>query len=241
MSSTTPGTTPTTQPIPANPTTSYTFIVCLPAGTDPQFLGALAHARLAAGGYAATGQVNYFPTLTRARRFSRPQMTVTSGAPIGQLDLDGMRRAAANAAAFTWQRWNYVVAGTPIAKPFWVFVDKHLADQRRYPLAQAKADYLNQPRITAMRAFNALPNNGGELPTGELEAFQAGANTYVNIGQLAAVVADGVAALDGSFLTPASTRLADQLTYLHDANRHLARLPAAQPIAAVAVTPAAQP
>lgn len=234
-------TSPTTQPTPTNPTTSRTFVVCLPTGTDPEFLPALAHARLATGGYTATGQVNHFLTFTRARRFARPQITSTSGAPVGQLDLDGMRRAAAVAAAFTWQRWNYVVAGTPVAKPFWVFVDRHRADERRYPLVQAKRDYVNQPRITAMRAFNALPNNGGELPTGELEALQAGLNTYATLGQLAAVVADGVAALDGSFFTPASTRLDDQLTYLHHANHHLAGLPAAQPIVAVAVTPLAQP
>jgi hypothetical protein len=235
----------TTAPTSAQPSTDqavHTFIVCLPTNTDPAFLPALAHARLSTGGYTALGPVSHFPATTRrARRLIDLRKGFTCGGPIGLLDLDAMRRSAAAAAAQTWQYWNYVVAGTPIARPFWAFLDRHRADASRYPLEQAQRDYLTQPRVVAMRAFNALPQNGGILPTAELEAFQAGLTTYATLGQLAAVVADGVATADGVFLTPATTRLDDQLTYLHHANHHLASLPADQPIAAFAVTTAAQP
>ncbi|GIF01992.1 hypothetical protein [Paractinoplanes rishiriensis] len=212
-----------------------TVIVCLPINTDPQFLPALGHARLATAGYTVLGTVLRFPAPgRRARKHLDVHHGFTCAGPIGLLDLDGMRRAAAAAAAQTWQHWNYIVAGTPIARPWWVFADRYIADPARYPIAQAQQDYLTQPRILAMRAFNALHHNA--LPTGELEALQQGLNTYATLGQLAAVAADGLATADGCILIPASTRLDDQLTYLHHANHHLAALPANQPITAYAVT-----
>jgi hypothetical protein len=177
------------------------------------------------GGYSGLGPVSLFPAATRrTRRLMDFCKGRTSGGPIGLLDLAHMRAGATAAAVGTWQHWDYIVAGTPLARSFWMFLDRHRADVNRYPLAQAQHDYLTQPRIIAMRAFNALPH-GAALPTSELEAFQAGLNTYATLGQLAAVVADGVVAADGVFLTPVSTRLDDQLTFLHHANHHLASGP----------------
>jgi hypothetical protein len=220
---------------PANPAPVRTVVVCLPVNAEPQVLPALARARLATAGYTVLGTVLRFPAPGRqARKHLDVHQGFTCGGPVGLLDLDGMRRAAAAAAAQTWQHWDYIVAGTPIARPWWVFADRHRADPARYPIARAQQDYLTQPRVMAMRAFNALHHNG--LPTGELEALQQGLNTYATLGQLAAVAADGVATLDGRVLTPASTRLDDQLVYLHQANHHLAALSANQPITAYAVT-----
>jgi hypothetical protein len=220
---------------PTSPAPARTVVVCLPVNAEPQLLPALAHARLATAGYTVLGTVLRFPAPGRqARKHLDVHQGYTCGGPVGLLDLDGMRRAAAAAAAQTWQHWNYIVAGTPFARPWWHFADRHRADPARYPVAQAQQDYLTQPRVMAMRAFNALHHNA--LPTGELEALQQGLNTYATLGQLAAVAADGVATLDGRVLTPTSTRLDDQLTYLHHANHHLAALSANQPITAYAVT-----
>jgi hypothetical protein len=229
-------TTAPTRTQPGTATTVNTVVVCLPTDTDPRFASALAHARLTTGGYTPCGPVSHFRAASRrTRRLIACRNGVACGGPIGLLDLDGMRRNAAAAAVQLWQLWHYVVAGTPLARPFWVFLDRYRADPDGYPLARAQRDYLTQPRLVAMRAFNALPH-GGTLPTGELEALQAGRHTYATLAQLSAVVADGVATTDGRFLTPATTRLEDQLAYLHHANLHLASLPPQQPIAAFAVT-----
>ena len=75
-----------------------------------------------------------------------------------------------------------------------------------------------------------------ELPTAALEIFQAGHGTYVNVAALAAVPADGLAALHGvGYLTTTSERLADQLTYLREANRHIDGLHPSHPLAAMAI------
>lgn len=219
----------------SNTAPARTVVVCLPVNTNPQLLPALAHARLATAGYTVLGTVLRFPAPgRRARKNLDVHHDFTTGGPIGLLDLDNMRRAAAAAAAQTWQHWSYIVADTPIARPWWFFADRHRADSARYPVVQAQQDYFTQPRLLAMRAFNALHHNA--LPTDELEALQQGLNTYTTLGQLSAVAADGVATADGRVLTPASTRLDDQLTYLHEANHYLAALPANQPITAYAVT-----
>ncbi|GIH16136.1 hypothetical protein [Rugosimonospora africana] len=219
----------------------HTFIICLPNTIAPPLLPALAHARLTTGGYTPRGPVPYFATSTRrTRRLIDRWRGHTSGGPIELLDLDRMRGLAATAATHTWHRWAYVVSGTPAAKPFWHFVDRHRADEGRYPLTRAQQDYLSQPRITAIRAFNALPQGGG-IPTDQLEALQAGLTTYVTIAQLSAVVADGMATAEGDFFTPVSSRLDHQLTFLHHANHHLAGLPRDAPVAAIAVACHPQP
>ncbi|GIH16344.1 hypothetical protein [Rugosimonospora africana] len=223
---------------PSNPSRPrdhlHTFIVTLPSAVAPSLLAALATARLRRGGYRPRGPVPVFPTSTRrSGRLIDRWRGYTSGGPIGLLDLDGMRRAAVIAATHTWHRWSYVVAGTPAAKPFWHFADRYGGD--RYPLARARRDYLSQPRISAIRAFNAAPYNPGHLPVDHLEALQVGLSTYVTIAELSAVVGDGVVTAEGYFFVPESGRVEDQLTFLHHANRYLAGLPRETPIAAIAV------
>ena len=84
-----------------------------------------------------------------------------------------------------------------------------------------------------MMAHNAMPGQR-QLPTAELEAFQAGYGTYVNLAWLAAVPGDGYVPTPDELLTPRSQRLADQLAFLHQANAHLAKLPRDAHLVAVA-------
>jgi hypothetical protein len=91
-----------------------------------------------------------------------------------------------------------------------------------------------------MTAFNALPTRPCDLPTGGLEAFQAGCNTFATLAWLTAVPADGLATTSmsahGGWLTPATSRLDDQLAYLHVANTYLVRLPRNTTVVAMAIT-----
>ena len=212
-----------------------TAVVCLPATTTPATLAAQATATLAARGLTTSGVLPHFPTRTRRTgKLVDSWNGLTSGGPIKLLDLDGMRtRAAANAAA-EWLLWQQVVAGTKPAQPFWSFLDRHTADERRYPLRKAQADYLAQPRVLAMTAYNAIPGRPYQLPTSYLEAFQAGYGTYTSLAWLAAVPGDGIAPQPGGWLTTRSQRLADVLDYLATANRHLAQLTRDMHLVAVA-------
>jgi hypothetical protein len=219
--------------------TVRTVVVCLPPHTEPRLLPELATTKLRMRGLTTGGVLPHFVTRTRrASKLIDRWNAITSGGPIRLLDLDCMRRNAAAAAAAQWLLWQRVVAGTKPAQPFWFFADKHAADPRRYPVQRAKADYLAQPRILAMTAFNALPHRLVELPTPALEALQAGYGTYINLAWLAAVPADGLAPADGEhggWLTARSERLADQLAYLTAANTHLANLHPDVPLVAVAI------
>ena len=215
--------------------TMGTAVVCLPPGTPATTLAAQAAATLAARGLSTSGVLPHFLTHTRRTgKLVDRWNGLTSGGPIKLLDLYGMRTRAAAGAAAEWLLWNQVVAGTRPAQPFWAFVDRHHADQQRYPLGRAQADYLAQPRILAMTAHNAIPGQPCPLPTTHLEAFQAGCGTYVNLAWLAAVPGDGFAPQRGGWLTNRSQRLADLLDYLSIANAHLAQLPRDAHLVAVA-------
>jgi hypothetical protein len=202
------------------------IIVCLPKGTPTDQLAATATARLTAAPLASTGPAGHFTVTTRLRRGSllQPWKDTAAGGPIGLLDLDAMRAAARNLFWCRHQIWQQVAAGTPAAKPFWTFVDRHRADPATYPLARAQQHYQAQPRIAAMRTYNALPNRIMEVPTSHLEAFQAGGHTYAHLGWLSAVPADAMLTLDGRYLAPTSERLDARLSYLDKANKHLSTL-----------------
>jgi hypothetical protein len=211
-----------------------TAVVCLPAETPISALTERATASIQAHGLATSGVLPHFHS--RTRRVSKLidlWEGLTSGGPVKLLDLDVTRARAARDAAGDWLLWNEVVARLRPAQPFWSFLDRHRADERRYPLAKAQADYRAQPQVLAMMAHNAMPGRR-QLPTAELEGFQAGYGTYVDLAWLAAVPGDGYLPTPGALLTPRSERLADQLTYLHQANGHLAQLPRAAHLVAVA-------
>jgi hypothetical protein len=222
-------------PLPARIT--HTAVVCLPADTATADLPDRATAALADRGLPATGVLPHFVTRTRrtGKLIDRWQ-GLTCGGPIRLLDLDAMRRNAVAAAAAEWLLWHQVVADTKPANPFTWYVDKHRADPGRYPVDRARPDYLAQPRILAMNAYNALPHRPCPLPTSALEALQAGCTTYLNLAWLAAVPADGLAPEHGGWLSTRSERLADQLAYLSTANAHLTALHQTAQLVAVAVT-----
>jgi hypothetical protein len=207
-----------------------TVIVCLPANIVPGSLPEAAARELAVRGVDTDGVVQHFLAGIRSPRIRLADCWEdrTSGGPLRLLDLTRMRDIAQCAAAVQWLGWQAVVEGTRPARPFWHFTDRHQANPRRYTMDQAWDDYLSQERVIKMTAFNAMPNHTYPLPVEDLELFQAGYDTYVRAAWLAAVPANGMAIADTTlgdaekhWLTPRSERLADQLEYLRDANRHL--------------------
>jgi hypothetical protein len=201
-------------------------IVCLPKATPTDQLATTAIAQLGSTPLTTSGPAGHFPISTRLRRGSlvQPWHDTAAGGPIRLLDLDAMRTAARNAHWYRWHIWQRVAEGTRPAQPFWHFADRHHAEPAKYSLAKAQQHYLAQPRVAAMRTYNALPNKIMALPTSHLEAFQAGAHAYAHLGLLLAVPADGMLTLDGRYLAATSGRLADQLSYLDSAQGHLTTL-----------------
>lgn len=220
--------------------TVHTVIVCLPDGTAtanlrPWAIGAVLNRRIHHP-FFTEGVVPHFAVRTRrTTKLVDCWQGLTSGGPVKLLDLDAMRRNAVAAAAAEWLLWDAVVKGTKPAQPFWFYADRHRAEPGRYPLDRARRDYLAQPRILAMAAYNAIPRQPCPLPTSALEAFQAGHTSYLNLAWLAAVPADVLAPEHGGYLSTGSERLADQLDYLRAANAHLAGLRPDTPLVAVAV------
>ncbi len=200
----------------------YIVIVCLPADGATPDTTARAGAVLVRHQWPVhAGTVRHFAVASRRDtalidRHGR----MAAGGPIRLLDLAGMRTRAQQAASARWQVWRQVVAGTPTARPFWHFVQRHGDNPNRYPLAQAQQDYLAQPRLLAMAAHNAVPGQPCPLPTGELEALQTGGPAYATLGWLQAVPTDALCTSD-HWCTPTSGRLADVTGYLAAVNRWL--------------------
>ena len=226
----------------------HTVLVCLPDTPEPRHAVEAATTHLALRGVTADGVMPHFTPrrtgglrgMLRTRQLIDMWQDTTAGGPIRLLDLTGMRLRAQAQAATQWLIWHHTVAGTKPAQPFWAFAQRHLDDPNGYPLSKAQQQYLTQPRVQAMTAFNALPDRPCDLPTDCLEAFQAGQNTFALLAWLTAVPADGVATTSmsahGGWLTPATGRLEDQLAYLRDANAYLERLSRDTTVVAMATT-----
>jgi hypothetical protein len=213
-------------------------IVCLPKAIPTDQLTNTALARLGSTPLTTSGPAGHFPISTRLRRGSlvQPWHDTAAGGPIRLLDLDTMRTAARNAHWYRWHIWQRVVEGTQAAQPFWHFADRRRAEPAKHSLAKAQQHYLAQPRVAAMRTYNALPNKIMALPTSHLEAFQAGAHAYAHVGLLSAVPAHGMLTLDGRYLATSSGRLADQLSYLDSAQAQLTTLSSRDHLVALAAT-----
>ena len=202
-------------------------IVCLPQATPTDQLAAAAIARLGSTTAVTNASpAGHFPVNTRLRRGSlvQPWHNIAAGGPVRLLNLDTMRAAARNASWHRWHIWKRVVDGTRPAQPYWHFLDRHRDEPARYSLTKAQRHYLAQPRVAAMRTYNALPNKVLTVSTGDLEAFQTGAHAYAHLGLLAAVPATGMLTLDGRYLAATSGRLADRLSYLDSAQAELTKL-----------------
>src|SRR5262249_12539414 len=148
------------------------IIVCLSKETPTDLLAAAA-VQLGATPLTSTGPAGHFPTSTRMRRRSlvAPWRNTAAGGPIRLLDLAAMRTTARTAYWYRWHIWQRVVDGTRPAQPYWMFLDRHRADPTRYSLDKARQQYLAQPRVAAMRTYNALPNKIMTVTTSQLEAF----------------------------------------------------------------------
>jgi hypothetical protein len=215
------------------PNASRVTIVCLPQATAVDALESTAAALLPAS--SAPSLVSHFRTSRRlfTGKLLHASKHTAAGGPRGLLDLDAM--AAAGRASYYRRAvvWHQVVAQTRIAQPFWTFLDRHLADPKKYTLDQAQQGYLAQPRIAAMRTYNLLPNRVMDLPTDHLEAFQAGLDTYTHLGGLTAVPANALITTTGEHLYPATGRLSDLLTFLDQAHAHLRTLTCTHPLVAL--------
>lgn len=206
------------------PTASRVTIVCLPQATAVDDLESTAAKLLPAA--STPSLVSHFRTSRRlfTGKLLHASKHTTAGGPLGLLDLNAM---AAAGRASHYRRavvWHQVVAQTRIAQPFWMFLDRHQADPKKYTIQQAQQAYLAQPRIAAMRTYNLLPNRIMVLPTDHLEAFQAGLDTYTHLGGLTAVPANALITTTGKHLKPATGRLSDLLTFLDQAHNHLRTL-----------------
>jgi hypothetical protein len=202
-------------------------IVCLPTATPTGQLAATAITHLRSAAPRANASLaGHFLVSTRLRRRSlvRPWHDTAAGGPIRLLDLDAMRIGGRDAFWCRWKIWRRVVEGTRPAQPYWHFVDRHRNEPVAFRLTKAQGQYLAQPRVIAMRTYNALPNKVMPLPTSHLEAFQVGADAYAHLGLLAAVPADGLVTLDGRCLAATTGRLADRLSYLDRAQGELTQL-----------------
>ncbi|MEV6494476.1 hypothetical protein AB0M20_38520 [Actinoplanes sp. NPDC051633] len=205
---------------------SHVTVVCLPADTPADSLIATAHQRLAAHRHLGLDLTRLFTTATRwrRRRLLWPAPRAAAGGPLRLLRLDAQRAAAGVEHWHRWSFWNQIVAGTKPAQPYWVFLERHTDAPKRYPLAKARGHYLAQPRIAAMRSYNAVPDRPVELATADLEAYQSGPYTFARYGWLAATVADAMITVDGDRLTARDGRFSERLSYLTEANARLADL-----------------
>ena len=215
------------------PNSSPVTIVCLPQATPVDALESTAAALLPAA--SAPSLVPYFRTSRRlfTGKLLHACKHTAAGGPLGLLDLDAM--AAAGRACYYHRSvvWHQVITQTKAAQPFWTFLDRHLADPKKYTLQQAQQGYLAQPRIAAMRTYNLLPNRVMDLPTDHLEAFQAGLDTYTHLGGLTAVPANSLITANGHHLKPTTGRLSDLLTFLDRAHTYLRTLTSTHPLVAL--------
>lgn len=209
-----------------------TVTVCLPKTAATGHIPATVSALLAAHGIIDTGLTGHFRTKTRtlpARLLRRsnttsllqPDKDTAAGGPVRLLDLDAMREDLAERYWNRWQLWQQIVAGSPEARPWWHFYDRHAADPDKYTWEHARHGFASQPQVARMLTYNAHPGRPTELPTDHLDAFYAGPHAYSTYGWLQAVPADTMLTVDGRLLAPISRRYLDQLDYLRAVNDHL--------------------
>lgn len=212
--------------------------VCLPKATPTGNLATAASAALAAHGITDAGPAGHFLTSTRLRTalLLQPWNGTAAGGPVKLLDLARMRNDAHQKFWNRWQLWNQIVAGSPVARPWWNFYDRHIASPTSYTFDHAVQGFLNQPRVTRMRTYNSHPGRLTDLPVDHLDAFESGPQAYAAYGWLSAVPCQGMFTLDGKLLRPTSARHPDQLTYLQRANERITALAAADLLVAIATT-----
>ena len=213
-----------------------TMTVCLPATAATAQIPTAVSALLAAHGISDAGLAGHFRTTIRTKNRSlharlrhsdpttsllQPVNGTAAGGPVRLLDLGAMREDIAERYWNRWQLWQQIVAGSPEARPYWHFYDRHAADPDKFSWEAARQAFASQARVARMLTYNAHPGRLTELATHHLDAFDAGPHAYSAYGWLQAVPADGMLTADGRFLQPISLRYVDHLDYLRSANDHL--------------------
>jgi len=215
---------------------THVVTICLPKSIVIDQLPTAASALLTAHGFTDAGLCGHFLTKTRLRtsKLLRPGKGTAAGGPVRLLDLARMRTELSQRYWNRWQLWQQIVAGSPVARPYWHFFDRYAADPKAYTWEHARHGFAIQPRVARMLTYNSHPGRLCDLPLEHLDAFEAGLNAYAAYGWLQAVPCHSMLTLDGRILRPTSTRYTDQLEYLREANEHLAALADADVLAAIA-------
>src|SRR6187551_891683 len=170
--------------------------VCLPTTVVTHQIPTAVSALLAAHGITDAGLAGHFRTKTRrlparllrcdVTNLLQPVHGAAAGGPVRLLDLHAMREDWAERYWNRWHLWQQIVAGSPEPRPWWHFYDRHAADPDKYSWDAARHAFTSQPRVARMLTYNAHPGRVTELPTGHLEAFDAGAHAYRAYGWLQA-------------------------------------------------------
>jgi len=134
--------------------------------------------------------------------------TVCDGGPLTLLALSVMRRRARAHAAAAYDRWEHAVAGTPPARTIDTFLERRRRDPVGYPSRRAAADYLAQPRVAALTAWDLTHGPvffDDEDPAGydaALAAFQVGRDHLLHHAALNGPLGHALLTLDGDWLHP---------------------------------------
>jgi hypothetical protein len=216
----------------------HVLTVCLPKATPHDQVAVAASALLAAHDIASSGPAGHFFTRTRLRtgHLLQPGNGIAAGGPVRLLHLARMRSQLSQRYGNRWQLWQQIVTGSPPARAWWQFYDRHAADPQAYTFDHARHAFASQPRIARMLTYNSHPGRLSDLPLEHLDAFESGPQAYVTYGWLQAVPGHRLLTLDGRLLQPVSTRHVDHLDYLRQANEHIAALGGADVLAAFAIT-----
>jgi hypothetical protein len=230
------------------------LVVCLPADVthDPELLTS----RLAAAvgphiaaptGWLDSGQFMIWhptdPTEDALLLLAHPDpelanLTWCAGGPVGLLDLSTTVTHTRLAVADDVPDWATTVAGTPPAQAWWHYHDAHRADPHSYPLDNAVAEFVAQPRITAMAETTGTAFTPDMYGPG-LEALHTGPDAYGDYQSGLLIYGDGLIDLDGQLLLPADTpqlveqTLPERQLYHQRAGRYLASLDPTVVLAAV--------
>jgi hypothetical protein len=200
-----------------------TMLVCLPpdaartAGTVRRELRARLAGRVHLVG--AVLDAAHFPVWRRPDRIERPLLLAgrdvppgpmlgfCAGGPIGLLDLATTGQRLLPLAVATYTDWVQATAGAPAARPWWLFLDRHISDPDRYPLSLAAHEFAAQPQIAAMLHHDAIAIDTGDRFDGDcygpgLTALATGAATYAEYLAGVLTFAGGLITLDGDLLVP---------------------------------------
>ena len=147
-----------------------------------------------------------------------------AGGRMSRLHLQKAGQLAWYEATTRWAVWRQVTTGLRQASPWEQFLRRHDTEPDKLPLPQAHRQFLAQPMISAMLAYNANPASRWQLDPYEIDGYFAGAAAYATRHMLAASCGDAMLTADGRWLQPAGTSFADVCAYLKKAASYLNQL-----------------